>query len=63
MSDRDSLKLEIESAPEHVIAEVLDFVRFLKSKRLTKLEEATLSEPRIAKEWLLPEEEAAWSSL
>ncbi len=63
MSDRDSLKLEIESAPEQVITEVLDFVRFLKSKRLAKLEEATLSESRIAKEWLLPEEGAAWASL
>lgn len=50
--------------PEPVLEEVLDFVRFLKVKQASELNEtAMLSEPAFAKDWLRPEEEAAWQHL
>ena len=50
--------------PEPALEEVLDFVRFLKAKQASELNEtATLSEPALAKDWLRPEEDEAWQHL
>lgn len=63
VSGREALRKEIETVPDPLIGEVLDFIAFLKARKSAKFEEALLSEPLIAKEWLLPEEEKAWASL
>jgi len=44
--------------------EVLDFIRFLKSQRRRSVPETVhASEAILRKEWLLPEEDEAWSDL
>lgn len=64
METRDLLLQEIEDAPEPLLAEAVDFIRFLKlQKAHERLETALLSETALAKDWLKPEEEAAWRDL
>lgn len=48
---------------EPLVAEVLDFCLFLKSRHPHASEEALLSEAVLAKDWLTPEEDDAWSAL
>ncbi len=54
---------ELEQAPEPLLDEVLDFVKFLKHKNSERFESALLSEAALAKDWLSPEEEQAWQDL
>jgi Protein of unknown function (DUF2281) len=64
MSTKEELINEIEEAPEPLLSEVLDFVHFLKAKTLReKLDTAVMSESSLGKDWLDPEEDAAWQSL
>ena len=64
MQDRKAVMSEIEDLPEPLLEEVLDFVRFLKSKAVQmRLEAALLSETALRKDWLRPEEDEAWSDL
>lgn len=64
MSNKDVLLKEIEEIPEEKLQEVIDFVRFLKSRQLEEeLEVTFLSEPSLAKDWAKPEEDVAWSDL
>lgn len=64
MSQRELLIRELDELPESLVQETLVFVRFLKSKHATDgLETALLSEANLAKDWLRPEEEAAWQDL
>jgi len=59
MSAKDVLIQEIEQAPEFLLEEVLDFLRFLKIKHLQeKLEVSVLSESSLQKGLLRSEE--AW---
>ena len=55
---------EIDEAPEPLLIEVLDFVHFMKANRVReKLDIAIMSESSLSKDWLKPEEEAAWKNL
>jgi len=64
MQDRLTVIEEIQDLPEPLIREVLDFVRFLKTKAVEGGHEpALLSETSLAKDWLRPEEEEAWHDL
>ncbi|MEM5770081.1 MAG: DUF2281 domain-containing protein [Bacillota bacterium] len=64
MFNRDVLFKELENLSEPVLAEVLDFVRFLKAKdSREKFATAQLSEGILAKDWLRPEEDEAWADL
>lgn len=55
---------EIEKLPDSLLREVYDFVEFLHSRGSAEmLELATASEPSLAGDWLLPEEDAAWRNL
>jgi hypothetical protein len=64
MTKKDLIAKEIEQIPEPLLEEVLDFVRFLKTKRLQeKLESSMLSEPVLKQDWLKPEEDEAWRDL
>ena len=64
MTKKDQLLSEIEEIPEPLLMEVLDFIRFLKTK-ITKeaLETAIASESSLKKDWLKPEEDEAWQNL
>jgi len=64
MTAKDILLAEIQDVPEPLIAEVIDFVRFLKSRRgAEQRETALLSEPLLARDWLRTEEDDAWRDL
>lgn len=64
MNKKELIAKEIEHVPERLLEEVLDFVRFLKSKRMgEKLESSLLSEASLKKDWLRPEEDEAWGDL
>jgi hypothetical protein len=64
MNRKQLIAKEIAQVPEPLLEEVLDFVRFLKSKRTQeKLETSLLSESSLKKDWLSPEEEKAWQHL
>ena len=55
---------EIEEVPDTLVEEVIDFLKFLKRKALQdKLGTAVASESTLKKDWLLPEEDAAWQDL
>ena len=56
---------ELKTAPEPLLREVLDFVRFLKSRAASDDagETALASQAVLAKDWLRPEEEEAWKNL
>ncbi|MCC7573963.1 DUF2281 domain-containing protein [Candidatus Woesearchaeota archaeon] len=64
MSKKDILLKEIEQVPEPYIDEVLDFIRFLKTKNTKEKIHITIaSETSLAKDWLKPEEDEAWQNL
>jgi len=64
MNRKQLIAKEIAQVPEPLLEEVLDFVRFLKSKRVQeKLETSLLSESSLKNDWLSPEEEKAWQHL
>ena len=64
MNTKEELMNEIEKSPEPFLSEVLDFVHFLKAKASReKLDISVMSESSLEKDWLKPEEDAAWESL
>ena len=64
LSTREVLLEELRDCPDPLLDEVVDFVRFLKSKTVNyQLETALLSESVLQKDWLRPEEDQAWRDL
>jgi hypothetical protein len=65
MTIKEQITQELEKLPEPVLKEVLDFVQFLQTKQQQKemLETTIMSESSLAKDWLKPEEDAAWQNL
>jgi len=65
MADTKELVIrELEDLPPPFLREVLDFLRFLKSKAAQQgLETALLSEPVLSRDWMRPEEDEAWRDL
>ena len=64
MSKKDLLIKEIEQVPEPFLDEVLNFVKFLKTKIIREnLETAIASESSLKKDWLRTEEDQAWQNL
>jgi hypothetical protein len=62
--DREMLLRDMEDLPGALLQEVADFVRFLKEKAVReRMEPALLSEPALRRDWLRPEEDAAWADL
>jgi hypothetical protein len=62
--DREMLFRDMEDLPGALLQEVVDFVRFLKEKTVReRMEPALLSEPVLSRDWLRPEEDAAWADL
>jgi len=64
MSKKELLINEIEQVPEPFLDEVLDFIRFLKTKAIKeRMNIAIASESSLKKDWLKPEEDEAWQNL
>ncbi len=64
MDKKEIVLQEIEQVPDILLDEVLDFVRYLKTKITSERIEALItSESSLKKDWLLPEEDIAWQNL
>ena len=64
MDKLDTLIKEVQEAPEPMLDEVLDFVRFLKAKqKLERHETALASEEMLKNDWLRPEEDDSCQDL
>lgn len=63
MDLKEAIRKEIETAPESLLGEILDFVRFLKVTKVETMEAAIMSEPSLGRDWLRPEEDEAWQDL
>jgi len=64
MNRRSELLKEIETVPEPMLAEVIDFVKFLKMKAVKESSyDAIASESSLKKDWLKVEEDTAWKDL
>ena len=63
MADKNTLIKEIETLPPHFIDEVFTFIGYLKTKIVKNNDISLASESALAKDWLLPEEDAAWANL
>jgi DNA-binding protein Fis len=64
MNKKELILNEIEKVPEPLLEEILDFVRFLKTKAaVERMEAAVASESSLKKDWLKPEEGEAWLDL
>ena len=64
MTTRENLLREIQQVPEPLLEEVLDFIRFLQVRGGSdRFETAVASEPSLSRDWLKPEEDAAWEDL
>jgi hypothetical protein len=64
MTIREQAIQEIQTAPEELVREVLDFLRFLATRaRAERPETALASQATLAKDWAEPEEDEAWRSL
>jgi len=64
MTTKEAIQKEIEQAPEPVLEEVLAYIRLLKAMREKGITDTALaSESVLKKDWLRPEEEAAWQNL
>ena len=64
MTERAVLLQEIEKLPATCISEVIDFVAWIKQRKLSQIPETMLmSEASLSKDWDTPEEDEAWASL
>ena len=64
MSDRAVLLQEIETLPLACLDEVVDFVAWIKHRKLSQIPETMLlSESALSKNWDTNEEDEAWASL
>ena len=58
------LMREIESLPADYLEEIMDFIEYIKQKRLNIIPETMLmSEQALARDWNTAEEDAAWANL
>ncbi len=64
MGKKEMVISEIEKTPDYLLDEVLDFIGYLKSKKIKYgMEYAIASESSLKKDWLRSEEEEAWRHL
>jgi hypothetical protein len=64
MTNRAVLIHEIETVPEPLLDEVMDFVQFVKARSVREgLYTAVASETSLKKDWLCAEEDEAWGDL
>ena len=63
MSKRELIAQELEHIPEQDLDRLLVFVRLLADAHAEAAVPAMAAESSLAKDWLSPEEDAAWASL
>lgn len=62
MQIKEVIAHELENLPQQKVAEVLDFIRFLRHQQ-EDLDTLKASETSLGKLWNTPEEDEAWKSL
>ena len=61
---KEEIISELNDLPPRTYGEVLDFIRYLKSRRRKAAPDTALAaSPALRKDWLRPGEEEAWSDL
>lgn len=63
MKTKQEIIQEIQSIPEPLLSEILDFVQFLKQKHITNKSIDLKETNNLEKDWLKPEENEAWQYL
>jgi hypothetical protein len=64
MTEHAVLLQEIETLPAACLGEVVDFVAWIKQRKLSRIPETMLlGEAALSKDWDTPEEDEAWASL
>ena len=64
MNTVETLLKEVQDFPEPLVEQVLIFTRALRTRSLSpRMETALASEEVLARDWLTPEEDAAWTDL
>ena len=64
MTERAVLLKEIETLSADCLGDVIDFVAWIKQRKLSQIPETMLmSAAALSKEWDTPEEDEAWASL
>jgi hypothetical protein len=64
MTERAVLLREIDTLPAACVGEVVDFVAWIKQRKVSRIPETMLaSEAALSKDWDTPEEDEAWASL
>ena len=64
MTMRERLLQELDQVPEPLIEELHEYLRFMKQEASReRFSTAVASEPALARDWLRPEEGAAWKGL
>ena len=64
MTNQAILMKEIENLPSFCLGEVIDFVAWIKQRKLSQIPETMLmSEASLAKDWNTEEEDEAWATL
>jgi len=64
MTQQAELLQEIKTLPTACLSEVVDFVVWIKQRKLSQIPETMLlSEASLSKDWDTPEEDKAWASL
>jgi hypothetical protein len=64
MTQQAELIKEIETLPANCVGEVIDFVAWIKQRKLLQIPETMLlSETSLSKDWDTPEEDEAWKAM
>jgi hypothetical protein len=63
MNKKEIIVQELESVPEEDFDALLGFIRSLKGRNADEAVSAILAESSLMKDWLSPEEQAAWADL
>jgi hypothetical protein len=63
MNTREIIARELEHLPEQDLAKLLAFMRSLNDTHVDTAMSTEAAESALAKDWLAPEEDAAWASL
>jgi hypothetical protein len=63
MSKRELIALELERLPDQDLDKMLAFLRSLIEVHSEAFEPAVVAESSLSKDWLTPEEDAAWANL
>jgi len=63
MSKRELIDRELDHMPEQDLDRLLAFLRMLKEPHAESAIPSMATESSLAKDWLTPEEDAAWANL